>query len=100
METKEQKQFNSLDYFNDKVTDLELYNSEYKMIEDAFEEAKKIYKEELKKAYKNGFLRCRELFNKSITVDDLMAASGRDIKEISINKKSNVLYGNQEIKID
>ena len=53
MENQE-KQFNSLEYFNDKVTDLELYNSEYKMIEDAFEEAKKMYAEEIQKAFEKG----------------------------------------------
>lgn len=80
MENKEQKQFNSLEYFNDKVNDLELYNSEYKMIAEAFEEATKIYKEEIIKAYKDGFLRCRELFDISVRVDDLMAASGRALR--------------------
>ena len=53
MENQE-KQFNSLEYFNDKVTDLELYNSEYKMIEEAFEEAKKMYAEEIQKAFEKG----------------------------------------------
>lgn len=56
MENQE-KQFNSLEYFNDKVTDLELYNSEYKMIEDAFEEAKKMYMEEIEKAFNDGCLK-------------------------------------------
>lgn len=54
MENQEKK-FNSLEYFNDKVTDLELYNSEYKMIEDAFKEAKKMYAEEIIKAYNKGW---------------------------------------------
>ena len=53
--TKMEKQFNSLEYFNDKVTDLELYNSEYKMIEEAFKEAKKMYAEEIIKAYNKGW---------------------------------------------
>ena len=53
MENQEKK-FNSLEYFNDKVTDLELYNSEYKMIEEAFEEAKKMYAEEIIKAFEKG----------------------------------------------
>ena len=56
MENQE-KQFNSLEYFNDKVTDLELYNSEYKIIEDAFEEAKKMYMEEIEKAFNDGCLK-------------------------------------------
>ena len=60
-----EKQFNSLEYFNDKVTDLELYNSEYKMIEEAFKEAKKMYIEEIEKAYADGFLYGREVFYKS-----------------------------------
>lgn len=55
MENQE-KQFNSLEYFNDKVTDLELYNSEYRMIEEAFEEAKKMYMEEIEKAFEKGYL--------------------------------------------
>jgi len=63
--TKMEKQFNSLEYFNDKVTDLELYNSEYKVIEEAFEEAKKMYMEEIEKAYADGFLYGREVFYKS-----------------------------------
>lgn len=50
-----EKQFNSLEYFNDKVTDLELYNSEYKVIEEAFEEAKKMYAEEIIKAFNKGW---------------------------------------------
>ena len=54
MENQE-KQFNSLEYFNDKVTDLELYNSEYKMIEKAFEDAKKMYDKEIEKAFDRGF---------------------------------------------
>ena len=54
MENQE-KQFNSLEYFNDKVTDLELYNSEYKMIEKAFEDAKKMYDKEIEKAFERGF---------------------------------------------
>lgn len=52
-----EKQFNSLEYFNDKVTDLELYNSEYKMIEEAFEEAKKMYAEEIIKSFNDGCLK-------------------------------------------
>ena len=56
MENQE-KQFNILEYFNDKVTDLELYNSEYKMIEEAFEEAKKMYAEEIIKAFNDGCLK-------------------------------------------
>ena len=56
MENKE-KQFNSLEYFNDKVTDLELYNSEYKVIEEAFEEAKKMYAQEIIKAFNDGCLK-------------------------------------------
>jgi len=52
-----EKQFNSLEYFNDKLTDLELYNSEYKMIEDAFEEAKKMYIKEIEKAFNDGCLK-------------------------------------------
>ena len=63
--TKMEKQLNSLEYFNDKVTDLELYNSEYKMIEEAFKEAKKMYMEEIAKAYAYGFLNGREVFYKS-----------------------------------
>jgi len=51
-----EKQFNSLEYFNDKVTDLQLYNSEYKMIEEAFEESKKMYMEEIEKAFEKGYL--------------------------------------------
>ena len=60
-----EKQFNSLEYFNDKVTDLELYNSEYKVIEEAFEEAKKMYAEEIMNAYKDGWINGAEVFFKS-----------------------------------
>lgn len=49
------KQFNSLEYFNDKVTDLQLYELEYKMIAEAFEEAKKRYEEEIEKSFKRGW---------------------------------------------
>lgn len=46
----------SLEYFYDKVLDAtELYNSEYKAIEDALNEAKKMYKEEIQNAYKKGY---------------------------------------------
>ena len=55
MENQEKK-LNSLEYFDDKVTDLQLYNSEYKMIENAFKEAKKMYEEEIENAYKKGYL--------------------------------------------
>lgn len=60
-----EKQFNSLEYFNDKVTDLELYNSEFKVIEDAFEEAKKMYMEEIEKAFNDG---CCKGYNDHVKV--------------------------------
>ncbi|MEY4260283.1 MAG: hypothetical protein RL656_1256 [Bacteroidota bacterium] len=46
----------SLEYFYDKVLDAtELYNSEYKAIEDALNEAKKMYNNEIQNAYKKGY---------------------------------------------
>ena len=46
----------SLEYFYDKVLDAsEFYESEYKAIVDALNEAKKMYAEEIAKAYIKGF---------------------------------------------
>ena len=46
----------SLEYFYDKVLDAtELYNSEYKAIENALNEAKKMYNNEIQNAYKKGY---------------------------------------------
>ena len=65
MENQEEKE-TSLEYFYDKVLDAsEFYESEYKAIVDALNEAKKMYKEELEKAYADGFLYGREVFYKS-----------------------------------
>jgi hypothetical protein len=55
MENQEEKE-TSLEYFYDKVLDAsEFYESEYKAIVDALNEAKKMYAEELIKAYNKGW---------------------------------------------
>jgi Fic family protein len=55
MENKEEKE-TSIEYFYDKVLDAsEFYESEYKAIVDALNEAKKMYAEELENAYKKGW---------------------------------------------
>jgi uncharacterized protein YktA (UPF0223 family) len=55
MESQEQKE-TSIEYFYDKVLDAsEFYESEYKAIVDALNEAKKMYAEEIIKAYNNGW---------------------------------------------
>ena len=65
MENQEEKE-TSLEYFYDKVLDAsEFYESEYKDILDALNEAKKMYQEEIEKAYADGFLYGREVFYKS-----------------------------------
>ena len=65
MENQEEKE-TSLEYFYDKVLDAsEFYESEYKDILDALNEAKKMYAEEIEKAYADGFLYGREVFYKS-----------------------------------
>ena len=54
MENKEEKQ-TSLEYFYDKVLDAtEYYNSDYHAILDALNEAKKMYAEEIQKAFEKG----------------------------------------------
>jgi ribonuclease I len=54
MENQEQEE-TSLEYFYDKVLDAsEFYNSEYKDILDALNEAKKMYAEEIENAFKKG----------------------------------------------
>ena len=55
MENQEEKE-TSIEYFYDKVLDAsEFYESEYKVIVDALNEANKMYNEELIKAYNNGW---------------------------------------------
>ena len=57
MENQEEKE-TSLEYFYDKVLDAsEFYESEYQAIVDALNEAKKMYAEEIDKAYKKGYSR-------------------------------------------
>lgn len=57
MENKEEEE-TSLEYFYDKVLNAsEFYESEYKSIVDALNEAKKMYDEEIQKAYNNGCLK-------------------------------------------
>jgi len=57
LENQEEKE-TSLEYFYDKVLDAsEFYESEYKDILDALNEAKKMYKEEIAKAFKKGCLK-------------------------------------------
>lgn len=56
MENQEKE--TSLEYFYDKVLDAsEFYESEYQAIVDALNEAKKMYAEEIEKAYKKGYSR-------------------------------------------
>jgi hypothetical protein len=55
MENQEEKE-TSIEYFYDKVLDAsEFYESEYKAIVDALDEAKKMYAEEIDKAKKEAF---------------------------------------------
>ena len=55
MENQEEKE-TSIEYFYDKVLDAsEFYESEYKAIVDALNEAKKMYQEEIAKAYNKGY---------------------------------------------
>ncbi len=55
MENQEEKE-TSIEYFYDKVLDAsEFYESEYKAIVDALNEAKKMYAEELAKAFEKGY---------------------------------------------
>jgi hypothetical protein len=57
MENQEEKE-TSLEYFYDKVLDAsEFYESEYKAILDALNEAKKMYAEEIAKAFEKGCLK-------------------------------------------
>jgi hypothetical protein len=54
MENQEEKE-TSLEYFYDKVLDAsEFYESEYKAIIDALNEAKKMYEKEIEAAYQKG----------------------------------------------
>jgi hypothetical protein len=55
MENQEEKE-TSIEYFYDKVLDAsEFYESEYKAIVDALNEAKKMYAEEIEEAKKEAF---------------------------------------------
>ena len=55
MENQEEKE-TSLEYFYDKVLDAsEFYESEYKAIVDALNEANKMYAEEIAKAFEKGY---------------------------------------------
>ena len=57
MENQEEKE-TSIEYFYDKVLDAsEFYESEYQSIVDALNEAKKMYEEEIEKAFKKGYSR-------------------------------------------
>ena len=57
MENQEEKE-TSLEYFYDKVLDAsEFYESEYKDILDALNEAKKMYEMEIKEAYNKGCIK-------------------------------------------
>lgn len=57
MQNQEEKE-TSLEYFYDKVLDAsEFYESEYQAIVDALNEAKKMYAEEIAKAYNDGCLK-------------------------------------------
>ena len=55
MENQEEKE-TSLEYFYDKVLDAsQFYESEYQAISDALNEAKKMYAEEIAKAFEKGY---------------------------------------------
>ena len=55
MENQEKE--TSLEYFYDKVLDAsEFYESEYQAIVDALNEAKKMYAEEIAKAFEKGYI--------------------------------------------
>ena len=55
MENQEEKE-TSIEYFYDKVLDAsEFYESEYQAIVDALNEAKKMYAEEIVKAFEKGY---------------------------------------------
>ena len=71
MENQEQEE-TSLEYFYDKVLDAsEFYESEYKAIIDALNEAKKMYAEEIesakKEGWKKGYQDSIKINNKQIT---------------------------------
>jgi len=54
--TEQEEKTTSLEYFYDKVLDAaEYYNSEYNDIVKAFEEANKIYRQEIEEAKKEGW---------------------------------------------
>ncbi len=56
MENQEEKE-TSIEYFYDKVLDAsEFYESEYQAILDALNEAKKMYDEEIAKAFEKGYI--------------------------------------------
>ena len=56
MENQEEKE-TSIEYFYDKVLDAsEFYESEYQSIVDALNEAKKMYAEEIAKAFEKGYI--------------------------------------------
>jgi flagellar biosynthesis/type III secretory pathway protein FliH len=55
MDNQEEKE-TSIEYFYDKVLDAsEFYESEYQAIVDALNEAKKMYAEEIEKAFEKGY---------------------------------------------
>ena len=55
MENQEEKE-TSIEYFYDKVLDAsEFYESEYQVILDALNEAKKMYEKEIAKAFEKGY---------------------------------------------
>lgn len=55
MENQEEKE-TSIEYFYDKVLDAsEFYESDYQAIVDALNEAKKMYAEEIEKAFEKGY---------------------------------------------
>lgn len=57
MENQEEKE-TSLEYFHDKVMDShEFYWSVYQDVVDAYNEAKKMYDEEIENAFKKGYSR-------------------------------------------
>lgn len=66
MENQEEKE-TSLKYYESKVSLFIIHNRSIDagFLIDAFEEAKKMYEEEIKKAYADGFLYGREVFYKS-----------------------------------
>ena len=81
MENQEEKE-TSLEYFYDKVLDAsEFYESEYKAIIDALNEAKKMYAEEIEKAFEKGYIQGAGDYLKPFKKQIWEGAKNRYLKE-------------------